>query len=98
MTPRQLQIATLIHQGCPNKEIAYRLNLSIATVKVHVRNLLRTTGSTNRVQMLHNLFSDDAATPFLQQLDELIKRANELVKQSREFETELRVTRILLFK
>ena len=48
----------------PNKNIAHALDLSEATVKVHVRNIMKKLRATNRTQvvlMTMSLFSDVAA-------------------------------------
>jgi DNA-binding NarL/FixJ family response regulator len=50
-TPREQQVRALLRVGQPNKVIAYNLQLSESTVKVHIRNLLRKTKSTNRTQL-----------------------------------------------
>jgi DNA-binding NarL/FixJ family response regulator len=41
LSSRQQEIIQLISQGLGNKEIADRLNISTATVKNHVHNILR---------------------------------------------------------
>jgi DNA-binding NarL/FixJ family response regulator len=51
LTPRELQVATAISQGCSNAEIAARLQMSVATVKAHVSRLLAKLGAENRVQI-----------------------------------------------
>jgi len=48
LSPRELEVASLVAQGLSNKEIANRLCLSVATVKDHVHNILDKTGLTNR--------------------------------------------------
>ncbi len=40
ITPRELEIAVLILEGLENKEIANRLNISLGTAKIHVKNIL----------------------------------------------------------
>ncbi len=40
LTPREMEIIHLIHEGHSNKEIAALLFISIATVKNHVHNIL----------------------------------------------------------
>ena len=48
LTAREFEVLQLLKQGKPNKLIAYELNLSESTVKVHIRNTMRKIGSTNR--------------------------------------------------
>jgi len=40
MTAREIEVARLIYQGYSNEAIANELNISVATVKTHVHNLL----------------------------------------------------------
>lgn len=47
---RELAILRCLADGCSNKEIATRLGIGIATVRLHVRTLLRKLGSLNRTQ------------------------------------------------
>ena len=51
MTNREKEIVQLIAEGLANKEIAFRLNLSIYTVKSHVHNILDKMALNNRVQI-----------------------------------------------
>lgn len=50
LTERQRRILTLMAQGKPNKIIAAELNISEATVKSHVTEILRVLKVTNRTQ------------------------------------------------
>jgi DNA-binding NarL/FixJ family response regulator len=50
LTSRQMAVLSLLQQGKANKIIAYELNMSESTVKVHVRNLMRRMGASNRTQ------------------------------------------------
>jgi two-component system nitrate/nitrite response regulator NarL len=50
LTPRECEILQCITDGRSNKEIARDLNLTEATVKAHVKALLRKTQMTNRTQ------------------------------------------------
>jgi two-component system, NarL family, response regulator DegU len=51
MTKREREIVELIAEGLANKEIAYKLNLSIYTVKSHVHNILEKMALNSRVQI-----------------------------------------------
>ncbi len=50
MTGRELEIVRRLALGQSNKEIANELDLAVATVKVHVKSLLRKLGLNNRTQ------------------------------------------------
>lgn len=52
LTPRQLQVLGFVAQGMSNKQIAYEIGVSEATVKLHINALLRSVGATNRTQAL----------------------------------------------
>lgn len=63
LTPRQLTVLSLLQQGKANKIIAYELGMSESTVKVHIRNIMRKMGATNRTQAIYKLrqLSNDRA-------------------------------------
>jgi len=48
ITQRQRKILQMLQQGMRNKEIAYHLGISDATVKVHIREILRLLHVNNR--------------------------------------------------
>lgn len=50
LTPRQLEVLALVVEGNANKEIAQRLNLAEATVKMHVTAILKCLGVNNRTK------------------------------------------------
>lgn len=50
LTPRQLEVLASLCEGLPNKMIARRLNISAATVKVHIGSILRELGVASRLQ------------------------------------------------
>lgn len=50
LTNRQAQVLDLVAQGMSNKQIAYEIGVSEATVKLHINALLRSVGATNRTQ------------------------------------------------
>lgn len=52
LTPREREIAALVLRDYPNAEIAERHNVSLPTVKTHVRNVLRKLGVKNRRELL----------------------------------------------
>ena len=50
LSERELETLRCLIMGYPNKVIAYRLDISEATVKVHVKAILRKLGVQNRTQ------------------------------------------------
>ncbi len=60
ITPRELQVAKLICHGLGNEEIAAHLNITIGTVKVHIRNLYRKTWVENKILMLLRFIEDSS--------------------------------------
>jgi DNA-binding NarL/FixJ family response regulator len=52
LTAREEQVLSLLKSGQQNKQIAYALGLSEGTVKVHLHNLMRKLGTTNRTQTI----------------------------------------------
>ena len=50
LTNRQSQVLDLIAQGKSNKQIAYDMGVSEATVKLHINALLRSLKVNNRTQ------------------------------------------------
>lgn len=50
LTKRQQDVLELIAEGCSNKEIARKLELSEATVKVHATAMMRSLGVRNRTE------------------------------------------------
>lgn len=54
MTSREKEIVDLISQGFSNKEIAYRLKISLFTVKSHVHNILEKMALNTRLKIAIN--------------------------------------------
>ena len=52
LTPRQQEVLEGLREGKPNKVIARDLQMTEATVKVHVRQIMRKFGATNRTQVV----------------------------------------------
>lgn len=57
LTERQGQVANLLKDGLPNKLIARHLGMTEATVKVHVRQIMRKLGVNNRTQVALSMSS-----------------------------------------
>ena len=51
ITSREFAVARAIHQGKPNKIIAYELNMCESTVKVHVRHIMKKLRAKNRTDV-----------------------------------------------
>jgi len=58
LTHRQLEVLTLVAEGLRNDEIATRLVLSEATIKWHVRHVLRALGVATRAQAAIRYLND----------------------------------------
>ncbi len=53
LTARQRAVLAHMQRGSANKIIAHELEMSESTVKVHVRNIMRKVGATNRTQAVY---------------------------------------------
>lgn len=51
ITERETEVLRLVARSCSNKEIGRQLNISEATVKSHVRNIMDKLGLNSRVQV-----------------------------------------------
>lgn len=54
LTARQRAVLAQLQQGKANKIIAHELGMSESTAKVHIRNIMRKLGATNRTQAAFN--------------------------------------------
>ncbi len=50
MTPQQTRVLGMLADGLLNKQIAYELSVSEATIKAHVSAILQKLGVDNRTQ------------------------------------------------
>lgn len=54
LTARQFEVLEYISKGLSNKQIAYEMGVSEATVKLHINAMLKALNATNRTQALVN--------------------------------------------
>ncbi|HYH19460.1 MAG TPA: response regulator transcription factor [Azospirillum sp.] len=59
LTPRQHAVLKCLREGKSNKIIAYELGMCESTVKVHVRNVLRKLGASNRTQAAYLAYEQE---------------------------------------
>jgi DNA-binding NarL/FixJ family response regulator len=52
LTPKQFRVATMVSQGLLNKQIAYELNVTEATVKAHMTEIFRKLSVHSRTQVV----------------------------------------------
>jgi DNA-binding NarL/FixJ family response regulator len=50
LTPQQVRVLMMLGEGLLNKQIAFRLNVSEATIKAHVSAILQKLGVDSRTQ------------------------------------------------
>jgi DNA-binding NarL/FixJ family response regulator len=68
LTPQQFRVATMLAQGLLNKQIAYELNITEATVKAHATEIFRKLGVQSRTQAVLAISQLDVMVPGNDQL------------------------------
>ncbi len=58
LTPRELDVLTLLARGYDNRELSRALEISEATVKAHMSSLMAKAGVTNRVHLVVRALQD----------------------------------------
>jgi DNA-binding NarL/FixJ family response regulator len=64
LTPQQYKVLLMLKQGLLNKQIAYDLNVSEATIKAHVTAIMRKLGANNRTQAVMKVATIDLKNKF----------------------------------
>ena len=65
LTPQQFKVLMMVSQGLLNKQIAYDMGISEATVKAHVTAIMNKLGVSNRTQAVLAASKLDVTTPDL---------------------------------
>lgn len=68
LTPQQYRVATMLAQGLLNKQIAYELNVTEATIKAHATEIFRKLGVHSRTQAVLAIGQLDVLPPGAEQL------------------------------
>jgi DNA-binding NarL/FixJ family response regulator len=71
LTPRETHVVALIAAGAPNKEIARQLELSMNTVKSHIRTAYRAMGVGSRTQAVLWAVDHGVTAPWVAVRDEV---------------------------
>ena len=50
LTPREFEVLGLVAHGMSNKEIAHKLSIATGTIKMHLQNILKKLGASDRTQ------------------------------------------------
>ncbi|MEW5816630.1 MAG: ATP-binding protein, partial [Spirochaetota bacterium] len=53
ITPRQVQVVSLLVQGLEHKEISDKLNMSINTLKTHIKNIYHKCHVQNKIELIN---------------------------------------------
>ncbi len=56
LTPREIEVLHLVAAGLPNKQVARKLGLSLATVRNHVHNILVKLGVHSKLEAVSLAF------------------------------------------
>jgi len=63
LTPQQVRVLAMLSEGLLNKQIAYKLGVSEATVKAHVSAILQKLGVDSRTQAVIAMNKIDSLDP-----------------------------------
>ncbi|MGR6871088.1 response regulator transcription factor [Pseudomonas sp. HK3] len=68
LTPQQFRVASMVSQGLLNKQIAYELNVTEATIKAHMTEIFRKLGLNSRTQVVKAM-GELSVQPLVNQTD-----------------------------
>jgi len=63
LTPQQFRVATMLAEGLLNKQIAYDLNVTEATIKAHLTEIFKKLGVNSRTQAVLAISQLDVQAP-----------------------------------
>ena len=69
LTPQQFKVLMMVSQGLLNKQIAYEMGISEATVKAHLTAIMNKLGVSNRTQAVLAASKLDVLGPDLQAVE-----------------------------
>jgi DNA-binding NarL/FixJ family response regulator len=58
LTRREFEIARLVSEGLANKVVAGQLGVQEGTVKIHLHNIYRKLGISNRAELILNMLAN----------------------------------------
>jgi two-component system, NarL family, nitrate/nitrite response regulator NarL len=59
LSPRELEVASLVARGLSNKQFARSLGITESTVKIHLNSIFRKLGATNRYKLILSIHSGE---------------------------------------
>lgn len=92
LTKTEKTVYQLLLQGCNAKEISEKLVVSKATVKTHMNNIFKKTGTHSVQKLLANTIKKLSVKNefFNIKYERIIKQHEAVIKQNRELQQEIR--------
>lgn len=53
LTPVEIKMLLILKEGCNNKTISERANISVNTVKFHLKKIYKKLGAKNRIEAIN---------------------------------------------
>lgn len=82
MSPRELEVARLVCEGCNNDEIAGSLKIKQGTIKTHIRNIYRRIRVRNKIEMLLKFVEHASQSPTQMKIDIPIRPQNRTISSA----------------